>query len=199
MNFPFENSECDILDKPLSHVDTTECYIDLLSRKLNEELLCCYTRTWIVYQHFFLWFKHNKKTGNGNNKSMGCRTNRKRSRNKGRSYVSRLRRCKNTCSYWDVIWCATPVVMNGRHSTREEIRTLALRGKGFFTFPPQTRRAHFTALNESNFKSFAPNACKRSWQLNVLWKMQLGNVLWKSGHISNSVCFHPCSLMKNVL
>ena len=32
--------------------------------------------------------------------------------------------------------------------------------------------------------------------LNVLWKMQLGNVLWKSGHIPNSVCFHLSSLMK---
>ena len=28
----------EILDKPLSHVDTMESYIDLLPRKLNEEL-----------------------------------------------------------------------------------------------------------------------------------------------------------------
>ena len=54
--------------------------------------------------------------------------------------------------------------MNGRLSTRDEIRSLALRGKGLFTFQPQTRLAHFTALNESNFKSFTQNAYKRSRQ-----------------------------------
>ena len=55
-HFLFQNYECEILDKPLSHVDTTECYSDLLSRKLKEELLCCYTRTRIVYQHFLSAF-----------------------------------------------------------------------------------------------------------------------------------------------
>ena len=94
--------------------------IDLLSRKLNEELFCCYNRTWTGYQHFVLWFKHNKKTGYGKNKSMGCRTNCKRSRNKRRSHVSRLRPCNRTCSFWDIIWCVTPVTMNGRYLTTEE-------------------------------------------------------------------------------
>ena len=47
---------------------------------------------------------------------------------------------------------------------RRDIRTLALRQKGLFTFPLQTGRVHFTALSESNFKSFTGNAYKRSWQ-----------------------------------
>ena len=47
---------------------------------------------------------------------------------------------------------------------RRNIRTLTHRQKGLLTFPLQTRRAHFTALNDSHYKSFTRNACKRSWQ-----------------------------------
>ena len=140
--------------------------IDLLSRKLNKELFCCYTRTWIVYQHFVLWFKYNKKTGNGNNKSMGCRTNCKCSRTKRSSYVSRLRPWHRTCSFWEIIWCAMPVAMNGRHSTTEEHSNSHPHTERLINLStPNTTSAFYNAKSWTLSKNgFTRNAYKKSWQ-----------------------------------
>ena len=79
---------------------------------------------------------------------------------------------------------------------RRNIRTLTHRQKGLLTFPPQTRGAHFTTLNRGfSLKKFHPKCITKEVD-NVLWKIQLGNVLWKTGHIPNSVCFHRSSLTK---
>ena len=139
--------------------------IDLLLRKLNEEFLCCYTRTWIYSLSAFRpMIQTQQKDWNGNNKSMGCRTNCKRSRNKRSSYVSRLIPCNRTCSFWDMIWCATHVAMNGRYSTTEEHSNSRAQTEGLINFSTPNTTRHFTALNESNFKSFTRNAYKRIWQ-----------------------------------
>ena len=118
-HFLFQNSECD--GDPRQTVitrgyDGKLYWPSVAGESSTRSCFALILRTWIAYQHFVLWFKHNKKTGNGNNKSVGFRMNCKRSRNKGRSYVSRLRPCNRTCFYWDIIiWCTTSVAMNGRH------------------------------------------------------------------------------------
>ena len=54
--------------------------------------------------------------------------------------------------------------MSGRHPTTEEHSNSRAQTERLLNLSPLTRRAHFTALNESNFKSFTRNAYKRSWQ-----------------------------------
>ena len=151
---------------------------------------------WIVHQHFDLWFKHKKKWGNGNNESMACRTNCKRSRNKQSSYVSRLRPCNRTCSFWDIIWCATPVAMNGRHSTTEEHSNSHPQPERLLNLSPLNTTSAFCGAKSWILSKKASHKMRTKEVGNVPWKKQLGNVLWKAGHIPNSVCFHRSSLIK---
>ena len=96
----------------------------------------------------------------------------------------------------EIIWCATPVAMNGRHSTTEEHSNSHLQPERLLNLStPNTTSAFYDAKSWILSKK-ASHQMRTKEVGNVLWKIQLCNVLWKSGHIPNSVCFHRSSLIK---